>query len=99
MEIKSYLGRYEAETKGGMMAYLEVAFTEGGTYKYSYGIGRFPPKEVVHISTEAELIEKVENALECGYRKVQNIEEVVEARELEQKTANFDFLGWMAGGK
>lgn len=72
MDIKDLLGRYESRTINGMVAY--VTFAEHGTgYLYEYGIKPFPPKEKIVID-EADLRERIGNAMEKGFRKVEGDE-------------------------
>jgi hypothetical protein len=97
-EYKSFLGRYEAQTKSGMSAYLEIIRLPEGGYEYSYGIGSFMPKERVKIATDEEILEKVGNAMASGYHKVKDIAELKEDRTAEETAKGFDFMSWMAGG-
>lgn len=95
--IDAFLGRYEAEFRNGMKGFCNfwrVIDREGeATFWYSYGAANFPPKEVIQI-TEADAMDKISNAVEKGYRKVQNHDDLQLVNNQPVSASGFSFAAW-----
>lgn len=95
---EDFLGRFEAQTMSGFIAYLEIVPLPEGGYSYSYGVGKFPPRETINVPTAEEMRARFNKAAATGYRKTKNISDLIAEQEMTAAVRGFDFMSWMAGG-